>query len=55
MDKFWARWTREYISLVQGRQKWLKQQRNLRFGDVVLVVDRQTPGTNGHWAWLSRW
>lgn len=40
---FWTRWAREYIPLLQERQKWSAQKRNLQTGDVVLVVDNTTP------------
>ena len=43
LDQFWHRWTREYLSLLQNRRKWAKEQRNLKVGDVVLLVDKQTP------------
>lgn len=43
LDGFWKRWVREYMSLLQSRRKWAVEQRNLRIGDVVLLVDRQTP------------
>jgi hypothetical protein len=42
-DIFWRRWLREYIPLLQLRQKWMKPQRNLRTGDFVLVIDYQSP------------
>jgi putative ribosome biogenesis GTPase RsgA len=40
---FWKRWVREYIPLLQERQKWLDVRRNLEVGDVVLVVDEKAP------------
>ena len=43
LDGFWKRWMREYLSLLQSRTKWATRQRNLREGDVVLLVDKQTP------------
>lgn len=42
-DLFWARWTREYLPLLQERQKWLKPRRNFMAGDVVLLVDSSSP------------
>ena len=36
-DLFWRRWSKEYLPLLQLRQKWLKPKRNLAVGDVVLV------------------
>ena len=36
-DIFWKRWSKEYLPLLQGRQKWLRPRRNLAVGDIVLV------------------
>ena len=36
-DLFWRRWSKEYLPLLQLRQKWVKPKRNLAVGDVVLV------------------
>ena len=38
-DLFWKRWLREYLPLLQERQKWLKPRRNFEVGDVALIVD----------------
>lgn len=38
-DLFWRRWTKEYLSHLQERQKWSHPKRNLCVDDVVLVVD----------------
>ena len=40
---FWRRWTIEYLSTLQERQKWLYPQRNLRKGDLVLVKYDNSP------------
>ena len=46
-DIFWKRWSKEYLPLLQGRQKWLRPRRNLAVGDVVLVsVENSTQRTN---------
>ena len=37
-DIFWKRWSREYLPLLQLRQKWLHPKRNLAVGDIVLVA-----------------
>ena len=34
---FWRRWSKEYLPLLQLRQKWVKLKRNLAVGNVVLV------------------
>ncbi len=39
---FWRRWTREYLPILQIRQKWHNVQRNLAKNDIVLVVDKAT-------------
>ena len=38
-DRFWQRWLKEYVTLLQLRQKWLKPEGNLAVGDLVLLVD----------------
>lgn len=38
-DIFWKRMIREHYQLLQKRQKWLNQTRNLAINDLVLVMD----------------
>ena len=40
---FWSRWLCEYLPILQERQKWNNVKRNLHVGDVVLVVDSNSP------------
>ena len=40
---FWKRWVREYLTLLQVRQKWLLPQRSVQVGDLVLIVDPNAP------------
>lgn len=40
---FWRRWVREYLPSLQERQKWYKERRNLKVGDIVLILDEKTP------------
>ena len=40
-DGFWKRWIREYLPLLQEKQKWNIQKRNLAVNDLVLVVDNK--------------
>ena len=44
---FWSRWMKEYLPLLQTRQKWFRTIRNLLVNDVVLVVDKSSP--RGTW------
>ena len=43
VNAFWRRWVREDLPLLQEWQKWLKQRRKLKFGDIVLILDKKTP------------
>lgn len=38
-DIFWTRWLREYLPLLQIRQKWIDSKENVKVGDIVLVVE----------------
>ncbi|KAM9348901.1 interleukin-13 receptor subunit alpha-2 [Symphorus nematophorus] len=40
---FWKRWTKEYLPLLQKRQKSSVTRRNLKAGDVILIVDDSAP------------
>ena len=44
---FWRRWVREYLPLLQIRQKWTRTRRNFARGDLVLVVTDNAP--RGEW------
>lgn len=46
-DLFWLRWTKEYLLLLQERQKWTDKKKNFNIGDIVLVVDPTAP--RGSW------
>ncbi|XP_070550706.1 uncharacterized protein [Ptychodera flava] len=36
---FWRRWSREYLTCLQERQKWMDPEQNIERNDIVLVVD----------------
>ena len=42
-DCFWKRWVKEYLPLLRHRTKWHREKRNVRPGDLVLVMDRAAP------------
>ncbi|XP_022182691.1 uncharacterized protein LOC111042407 [Myzus persicae] len=43
MQWFWKRWSKEYLPQIQKRNKWLKPQRNLIVGDLVIVKEDNIP------------
>ena len=38
-NRFWIRWSRDYLNTLQQRIKWQERQPNLAVGDIVLVLD----------------
>lgn len=40
---FWTKWLKEYLPDLQMRHKWQRDKRNVQVGDVVLVVQENTP------------
>ena len=44
---FWRRWMREWLANLNSRKKWLKSQRNLQVGDIVLLISPDAP--RGQW------
>ena len=46
-DLFWKRWLKEYLPLLQERQKWNKQKRSFAVGDLVIIMDPTAP--RGSW------
>ena len=46
-EMFWRRWVKEYLPILQSRQKWHEVRRNVAEGDIVLVVEQNIP--RGDW------
>lgn len=42
-QQFWAHWSTEYITQLQGRSKWKKQSTNIQINTIVLVKDENLP------------
>lgn len=40
---FWKRWSKEYLTSLQGRTKWTREQKNLSIDDVVMIQDNAPP------------
>ena len=40
---FWQRWSTEYLTALQSRQKWRQQQDPLALGALVLIKSELTP------------
>jgi len=38
-NTFWSRWIKEYLPELQRRQKWMKPRRDIKIGDLVLLVE----------------
>ena len=53
-DVFWRRWIREYLPSLQPRQKWNERCRNVKVGDIVLIVDEKTPRSSWPLARVSQ-
>ena len=47
VDHVWKRWRRDYLPTLTVRQKWTKETRPLKTGDLVLIVEDDEP--RGHW------
>ena len=39
VNAFWKRWSKDYISTLRDRSKWLKTKPDLKVGQLVLLVD----------------
>ena len=42
-DVFWRRYVNQYIPELQRRQRWTDNKPNFKIGDLVLLVDENTP------------
>ena len=43
IERFWKKWTRQYMTLLQARAKWRTVNVNLKVGDLVLVETPNVP------------
>ncbi|XP_054085783.1 uncharacterized protein LOC128921654 [Zeugodacus cucurbitae] len=46
-QRFWDRWSEEYLSILQRRNKWQRRTPNIRVKDIVLVKQENMPPS--HW------
>ena len=45
MQEWWKKWRTEYLSRLQNRPKWMGEGKNLKVGQLVLIMDdQQGPG-----------
>ena len=44
--QFWQQWMNEFLETLMPRRNWNRVQQEIDAGDVVLVVDPQTPHDN---------
>lgn len=40
---FWRRWSNEFLTRLQQRPKWLKEESSLEVGDLVLIKEERSP------------
>lgn len=43
IQNFWKRWSREYLTSLQERNKWRERNPNVKVGDVVLIKEPNVP------------
>lgn len=53
-NKFWNRWSRDYLPTLQRRKKWTKSYQNLQEGDIVLLKDNQAARNNWPMAIITK-
>ena len=41
VNTFWSIWSQEYVTLLHNRKKWTKTRREMKNGDLVLIVSDQ--------------
>ena len=41
-NEFWNRWSKEYLQILQLRQKWTHKRRNFKEGDIALLKDNNS-------------
>ncbi|XP_054083410.1 uncharacterized protein LOC128920347 [Zeugodacus cucurbitae] len=46
-QRFWDRWSEEYLTILQRRNKWQRRTPNIRVKDIVLVKQENMPPS--HW------
>ncbi|XP_077997425.1 uncharacterized protein LOC144450653 [Glandiceps talaboti] len=39
VNEFWRRWVKEYLPTLINRAKWITKKRNIRVGDIVILLD----------------
>ena len=53
-NTFWRRFQKEYIPLLQKRQKWLKPRRNFVENDLILMIDANSPRSQWRLARITK-
>lgn len=43
LQHLWDRWHEEYLNMLINRSKWLKPERNIQIGDLVIVKEDNVP------------
>uniref|UniRef100_A0ABD2W1X8 Integrase catalytic domain-containing protein n=1 Tax=Trichogramma kaykai TaxID=54128 RepID=A0ABD2W1X8_9HYME len=48
-DRFWSRWSREYLNTLHQRHRWTQPRQNLQVGDLVVLLDSTLLRPDGRW------
>ena len=47
-DRWWVKWSRDAFPLMCPRQKWTKERRNIKVGDIVMLVSANKLGKGSY-------
>jgi hypothetical protein len=43
VEKFWKRWSEEYLHTLQERRKWKIEHENLKIGEIIIIKEDNLP------------
>ena len=55
VQDFWNGWSKSYLSSLQRRNKWTKPAPNIAVGDLVMMLDESSPGSDPHQKRIAIW
>lgn len=54
INQVWKRWLKEYVPALTERRKWFRPEQDLRVGDILIIVDNNSPRGHGPHARVIR-